>query len=77
MIIIIFNGMHDYREAMIASNLLPLLYPKVLKDLLLFWKIISGNYDNDFSEFLQKSQDTPKYDWKLRDTTFCARQDSE
>ena len=45
--------MHDYREAVIASNLLPPLYLKVLKDLLLFSKIMSGNYDVDFSIFYE------------------------
>ena len=47
------TGMHDYREALIASNLLPPLYLKVLKDLLLFSKIVSGNYDVDFSMFYE------------------------
>ena len=47
------TGMHDYREAVIASNLLPPLYLKVLKDLLLFSKIMSGNYDVDFSIFYE------------------------
>ena len=47
------TGEQDYREAMIVSNLLSSLYLKVLKDLLLFSKIVTGHYDADFSEFLE------------------------
>ena len=47
--------MHDYREVLIASNLLPPLFLKVLKDLLLFSKNMSRNYDIDFSMFFEVS----------------------
>ena len=42
----------DYKEAIQRSNLLPPLYYKVLKDLLLFHSIVSGKYAVDFSKHL-------------------------
>ena len=65
--------MHDYREALIASNLLPPLYLKVLKDLLLFFKIVSGNYDVDFSMFHEVNWSAYKIRVKLPEIRFEAQ----
>ena len=43
-------GNFDYKDALIKSNLLPPLYIKVLKDLLLFSNILEGRYNVDFSK---------------------------
>ena len=43
-------GNLDYKDALVQSNLLPPLYFKVLKDLLLFSNILEGRYDVDFSK---------------------------
>ena len=43
-------GNLDYKDALIKSNLLPPLYIKVLKDLLLFSNIFEGRYNVDFSK---------------------------
>ena len=43
-------GNLDYKDALIKSNLLPPLYIKVLKVLLLFSKILKGRYNVDFSK---------------------------
>ena len=43
-------GNLDYKDALIKSNLLPPLYIKVLKDLLLFSNILEGRYNVDFSK---------------------------
>ena len=40
-----------YKEAIVQSNILPPLYFKVLKDLLLFSSIVSGQYDVDFRNY--------------------------
>ena len=40
-----------YKEAIVPSNILPPLYFKVLKDLLLFSSIVSGKYDVDLSNY--------------------------
>ena len=40
-----------YKEAIVQSNMLPPLYFKVLKDLLLFSSIVSGKYDVDLSNY--------------------------
>ena len=44
------RGNLDYKEALVQSNLLPPLYFKVLKNLLLFSNILEGRYDVDFSK---------------------------
>ena len=43
-------GNLDYKDALVKSNLLPPLYIKVLKDLLLFSNILEGRYNVDFSK---------------------------
>ena len=43
-------GNLDYKDALVKSNLLPPLYIKVLKDLLLFSNILQGRYKVDFSK---------------------------
>ena len=43
-------GNLDYKDALAKSNLLPPLYFKVLKDLLLFSNILEGRYNVDFSK---------------------------
>ena len=43
-------GNLDYKDALVHSNLLPPLYFKVLKDLLLFSNILEGRYNVDFSK---------------------------
>ena len=40
-----------YKEAIVQSNILPPLYLKVLKDLLLFSSIVSGKYDVDLCNY--------------------------
>ena len=42
----------DYKEDIQRANLLPPLYYKVLKDLLLFHSIVSGKYTVDFGKHL-------------------------
>ena len=40
-----------YKEAIVQSNILPPLYPKVLNDFLLFSSILSGKYDVGLRNF--------------------------
>ena len=55
----IYNN-DTYANAMKKSNLLPPLYFKVLKDLLLYSSIINGKYSTDFTEFFNIKEDGRK-----------------
>ena len=55
-------GERDYKEALTLCNLLPPLYMKVLKELLLYNNIYLGHYDINFAEFAEIK-------WNGRSTT--------
>ena len=53
-------GSIDNKDAILKSNLLPPLYFKVLKDLLMFSSLLSGKYDVEFSEIRVVGEDRRK-----------------
>ena len=53
-------GSIDYKDPILKSNLLPPLYFKVLKDLLMFSSLLSGKYDVQFSEIRVVGEDRRK-----------------
>ena len=53
-------GSIDYKDAILKSNLLPPLYFKVLKDLLMLSSLLSGKYDVEFSEIRVVGEDRRK-----------------
>ena len=53
-------GSIDYKDAILKSNLLPPLYFKVLKDLLMFSSLLSGKYDVEFLEIRVVGEDRRK-----------------
>ena len=63
-------GDRDYKEASTLCNLLPPLYMKVLKELLLYNNIYLGHFDMDFSEFAE-------INWNGRRTRINRRDSNE
>ena len=63
-------GNLDYKVALVQSNLLPPLYFKVLKDLLLFSNILEGRYNVDFSKEFQITNSGRRRRLVLPDTRF-------
>ena len=53
-------GSIDYKDAILKLNLLPPLYFKILKGLLMFSSLLCGKYDVEFSEIRVVGEDRRK-----------------